>query len=119
MDMKYESEKSELDYIEIGNRVRQNRVLRHMTQDALSEACGLSTGFLGHIERGTRKPSLESLSKISQILNVSLDTLVFGDCDNFNTQLKMLSLALEGKNPDRVKGMLKTCIALAELLDCD
>lgn len=116
--MQYELKMS-LNYAEIGERIRQNRVLRHMTQDVLSEACGLSTGFLGHIERGTRKPSLETLSKISQILNVSLDILVFGECDNISTQLKILSLSLEGKNPDRVQGMLKTCIALAEQLDSD
>ena len=57
----------ELDYIAIGDRIRKYRELSRMTQEQLSESCSLSTGYIGHLERGTRSPSLETLVKISQI----------------------------------------------------
>lgn len=91
----------ELDYIAIGDRIRKYRELSRMTQEQLSESCSLSTGYIGHLERGTRSPSLETLVKISQILRVSLDDLVFGKTEINNNMIKILALTLEEKTPKR------------------
>ena len=107
----------ELDYIAIGDRIRKYRELSRMTQEQLSESCSLSTGYIGHLERGTRSPSLETLVKISQILRVSLDDLVFGKTEINNNMIKFLALTLEEKDPEKVKVFLKTVCALANKLD--
>ena len=107
----------ELDYIAIGDRIRKYRELARMTQEQLSESCSLSTGYIGHLERGTRSPSLETLVKISQILRVSLDDLVFGKTEINNNMIKILALTLEEKDPEKVKVFLKTVCALANKLD--
>ena len=107
----------ELDYIAIGDRIRKYRELSRMTQEQLSESCSLSTGYIGHLERGTRSPSLETLVKISQILRVSLDDLVFGKTEINNNMIKILALTLEEKDPEKVKVFLKTVCALANKLD--
>ena len=107
----------ELDYIAIGDRIRKYRELSRMTQEQLSESCSLSTGYIGHLERGTRSPSLETLVKISQILRVSLDDLVFGKTEINNNMIKILALTLEEKDPEKVKVILKTVCALANKLD--
>ena len=107
----------ELDYIAIGDRIRKYRELSRMTQEQLSESCSLSTGYIGHLERGTRSPSLETLVKISQILRVSLDDLVFGKTEINNNMIKILALTLEEKDPEKVKVFLKTVCALANTLD--
>lgn len=107
----------ELDYIAIGDRIRKYRELSRMTQEQLSESCSLSTGYIGHLERGTRSPSLETLVKISQILRVSLDDLVFGKTEINNNMIKILALTLEEKDPKKVKVFLKTVCALANKLD--
>ena len=107
----------ELDYIAIGDRIRKYRELSRMTQEQLSESCSLSTGYIGHLERGTRSPSLETLVKISQILRVSLDDLVFGKTEINNNMIKILALTLEEKDPEMVKVFLKTVCALANKLD--
>ena len=107
----------ELDYIAIGDRIRKYRELSRMTQEQLSESCSLSTGYIGHLERGTRSPSLKTLVKISQILRVSLDDLVFGKTEINNNMIKILALTLEEKDPDKVKVFLKTVCALANKLD--
>ena len=97
----------ELDYIAIGDRIRKYRELSRMTQEQLSESCSLSTGYIGHLERGTRSPSLETLVKISQILRVSLDDLVFGKTEINNNMIKILALTLEEKDPEKVKVISK------------
>ena len=107
----------ELDYIAIGDRIRKYRELSRMTQEQLSESCSLSTRYIGHLERGTRSPSLETLVKISQILRVSLDDLVFGKTEINNNMIKILALTLEEKDPEKVKVFLKTVCALANKLD--
>lgn len=65
-----------MDYAALGKRVRQYRRIARMTQETLSERIGISCSFLGHIERGTRKASLETLIALSNALEVSPDLLL-------------------------------------------
>lgn len=62
----------------MGRRIKRVRRQHHLTQEALAEKVGISCSFLGHLERGTRKASIETILKISEALNVSLDYLVAG-----------------------------------------
>ena len=57
-----------IDYKDFGHRVRTLRREKHMTQETLAEAAGISTSFLGHIERGTRVASIETLVLLSNAL---------------------------------------------------
>lgn len=63
-------------YQGLGKRIRQQRILAQMTQEKLAEAAGISLSFLGHIERGTRKASLDTLVKICNVLKVSPQLLL-------------------------------------------
>ena len=65
----------DIDYFEIGRRIRTARNHRHMTADQLSEQVGLASESLRHIENGSSNPSLHTLFRIAHILNVSLDYL--------------------------------------------
>jgi transcriptional regulator with XRE-family HTH domain len=71
-----------MDYIDLGHRVRKQRTQRGWTQEALAERVNVSTSFVGHVERGTRKASLETLVAIANVLNVSLDYLLSGSMNN-------------------------------------
>ena len=68
----------ELDYIKLGMRIRQVRKVRGWSQDVLAKKCGISMSFLGHIERGTRIMSLETLVSICNALDVGADELLWG-----------------------------------------
>ena len=74
------------DYAALGGRIRNARKQKHMTQEALAEACDLSTAHIGHIERGTRALSIESLITISKVLEVSTDYLLMdiSKCEDRN-----------------------------------
>ena len=68
--------KDKYDYKALGNRIRKIRKSRGFTQEQLAEACELSAAHIGHIERGTRALSIESLISISDVLDVSIDYLL-------------------------------------------
>lgn len=67
-----------MDYQAMGARIRQLRKQNGLTQAQLAQKVGISTSFMGHIERGTRIASLETLLGLSDTLEVSLDMLVTG-----------------------------------------
>lgn len=65
-----------MNYEALGRQIRKHRRDRGMTQDALAKKAGISASFLGHIERGSRKASLETLVAIANILRTGTDTLL-------------------------------------------
>lgn len=60
----------------VGNRLKQLRIARELSQDALGKLCNLSRGSICCYERGERTPDIEMLLKFSQIFNTSIDYLV-------------------------------------------
>ena len=67
-----------MEYEKMGARIRGFRKERGITQAGLAAEIGISTSFMGHIERGTRVMSIDTLVKLSDALGVSADTLVKG-----------------------------------------
>lgn len=65
-----------VDYIQIGKNVRRYRLLADMTQEELADACDISLTHMSHIETASTKLSLPCLVKISEILNVPVDSLL-------------------------------------------
>ena len=65
-----------MDYVDLGNRVRRKRKQLGWTQDMLAAKIGVSTSFIGHIERGSRNASLETLVQIANALEVGTDYLL-------------------------------------------
>ncbi|WP_213950551.1 helix-turn-helix domain-containing protein [Tepidanaerobacter syntrophicus] len=56
--------------------IRSLRQKRNMTLEDLARQTGLSVSYLSEVERGKKQPSLETLEKISQALNISRDALL-------------------------------------------
>ena len=70
-----------MDYQALGQKVRFVRKQKNMTQEQLAEAVGISASFLGHIERGTRVASLETLVALCKTLNVGPEYLLGHELD--------------------------------------
>lgn len=68
----------EFSYYETGRRVRQRRQELDMTQGKLACKVGVSGSFIGHIERGEKKASIETLVMLCECLDVSADWLLLG-----------------------------------------
>ena len=67
-----------LDYDLIAKRIRQYRHSLSWTQEELATHVGVSTTFIGQLERGEKKPSLETVVRLCKTLGVSVDALVLG-----------------------------------------
>lgn len=59
-----------------GKGIRERRLAQKLTQEDLGELAGIHYTFLGHIERGNKVPSLETLLRIAKALRVRPSTLV-------------------------------------------
>lgn len=62
----------------MGVRIKKSRVIHGYTQEKLAELAEISTSFVGHVERGEKIPSIETLANLSRVLEESLDYIVFG-----------------------------------------
>src|SRR4051812_24037202 len=60
---------------ELGEFIRDQRHLGHLSLRKLSEQAGISNPYLSQIERGLRKPSAEILQSIAKGLRISAETL--------------------------------------------
>ncbi len=68
-----------MNYELLGKKIREQRKLKKYTLEQLAEKLDVSTTFIGQIERAKGIPSLETLVKIANVLEVSIDSLVFED----------------------------------------
>jgi transcriptional regulator with XRE-family HTH domain len=67
----------------IGDRIREIREARKMTQDLLAEKSAISKGFLSDVENNKRNVSSENLLRIANVLGASLDYLLRGATTEF------------------------------------
>jgi len=91
---------------QLGVRIRQYRKKIGLTQEELAFNSNISVSFLGDIERGNKKPSIESLEKLLKVLGVTFqvffdfETVIkpLKDC----TALEKLNMELQDRSEDEV-----------------
>ena len=94
-------------YVDIGRRIRELRISSKLTQNELSNKAHISLSFLGHIERGSRKLSVETLYAIATALNCSSDRLMGlprPDKTRLESARELLRLALEMSEENLLPG---------------
>lgn len=84
--------------VKIGMRIRHLRNMKELSQEKLALEAGLNPAFLGHIERGLKCPTIDTLSKIATALNISLSELVNVDSETSNNSAALDKIALCLKN---------------------
>ena len=67
-----------MNYALLGKRIRDERLLLRWTLEKLAELTDKSINFIGQIERGEGKPSLETLVDIANALGTTVDSLQIG-----------------------------------------
>lgn len=109
--------KDSFDYAALGERIRKARKKMHLTQEQLAEACDLSTAHIGHIERGTRALSIESLIAISRILNASTDYLLLDISNPTDKTITSVLNAINNTDKDKYNRFYSVIKILAENID--
>ena len=67
-----------IDMNKIGERIRNIRKSKKMTQAQLAEYAGLSTEYVCEIENCKKRASLIAFVGISEVLEMSMDELLYG-----------------------------------------
>ncbi|MED4843934.1 helix-turn-helix domain-containing protein [Bacillus atrophaeus] len=73
----------------LGDRLKELRDSKKLTQDKLAEILGISRGTYAHYEINKRKPDYETLIKLADFYGVSTDYLLRGE--NKETQEKIFN----------------------------
>jgi len=68
-----------IDYKELGKRIRAERRKQDLTQEKLAEMADISESFMGHIERGGRTLSIETLAKLANALKLNIEYILSGE----------------------------------------
>ena len=59
----------------IGKNIRHQRLSRNISVEEFADMMGVSTGFIGLMERGLRGTTSSGIHKISKALGISIDAL--------------------------------------------
>lgn len=89
-----------MNYTVMGKNIARIRNKNLLTQEQLAEKIDVSTVFISQIETAVRKPSLETIYKISIVLNTTIDALVGND--NLQTKYDEIAKLLNDKNSDEL-----------------
>ena len=87
----------------MSNRIKKRREALCFTQEGFSEKIGLSISSYSKIENAFQKPALDTLIKIAQRLEVTLDYLVFGSEEQLGELIDVDKIKAILKNADKNK----------------
>lgn len=76
----------------LGERLRQQRKLRCLTQEQLAERLDISIKHYSEAERGLTGMSVENLIKVSEELQISLDYLIKGISIDYPVPVRMIEI---------------------------
>lgn len=102
--------------IEIGNKIKELRNLKGLTQEELADRCELSKGFISQLENDLTSPSIATLMDILQCLGTNLkdffddaddEQIVFGKEDFFEKIDTELGNKVEWIIPNAQKNMME------------
>ena len=65
--------------VQMGQRIRELRTDRQMNQEELAFKAGISPAHLGQIERATKNPTIDTISRIASALSVPITELFSDD----------------------------------------
>jgi len=105
-----------------GKRIKQLRTENKISQEELANKIGIHANHLSRYERDVTSPSIEVVKKIAEALEVSIDTLVFGEQNNIDgiNDRELVALFkkvqfLPNKQKDTVKDFLSAFVLKADL----
>lgn len=105
------------DYLNLGKRIRGKRKAKGWSQEELAGKCGISISFMGHIERSTRKMSLETFVAMCEVLEVSADELLWGTKRTCGSNVQKLLNDADGLAENKAGMFMKIMDRVAEVMN--
>lgn len=81
----------------VGKNIRKYRLIKDISQEALSLSAGLNPAYIGRLERGEKCPTIDTLYKICDALEISVcELLTFEQNESADAEAKFrIEKALE------------------------
>lgn len=90
--------------VQVGHRIRELRLARRMTQQALAEKAGLNDKHLGVIERTGKDLALSTMTRIADALNVPVaELLQTPPRDDLDVVKRMVRDVVSARDPEVVR----------------
>ena len=105
-----------VDYEEVGKRIRYCRRRKGITQEQLAFEINTSAAYLSNIERAKKKPSLQKLIQIAEVLEVSIEELVSPSSDSINTSANVLGQIMQVDSDNDRKRLVKNLFEIINIL---
>ena len=110
----------------VGQRIINRRKQLGMTRDQLSDFLQITYKGLSQIERGEHGCSVARLIQISNILNLSLDDLLFGkhelsehELEQIHTARGRIDLLLENRTETQLNSIYHVLLAIVSYMPLD
>lgn len=104
-----------LDYNIIGERLKQARINKKLTQENLAEQLDVSVAFLSRIERGSSLINLKRLNQICSILDVTEGEILNGVSKDSHSYLnKDFSNLIKDCPPEKINLIYKIAKVIVE-----
>ena len=107
----------DFNYAAMGQRIKKARKAKKLTQEQLAELCDLSTTHIGHVERGSRALSIETLVKLAMVLEVSTDYLLLDVVTDNDTTFEKIIVAVGEYPTDHIDRFYNVVKILADNID--
>jgi len=76
MQVHFEQDTQEVNFFDVGDRIRILRTTQKKTLQEVADSCGLSKSMISKIENNKTVPSVATLVKIAQILGTTISVLL-------------------------------------------
>lgn len=100
-----------------GERVKNIRKSRKMTQEKLAETIGIEPAHLCKMENGTHFPSLKTLLKLVNVLGMEIEDFFTFSLNQKNPRYEKLILDIQTLNDKELDFIQKTVSSLIKMRD--
>ena len=101
---------------EIGNRIRNERKHKGLSQENLAFDAGIHTSYYGCIERGEKCPTVDTIYKISNALDIPVSRLLpdtSSKADSPAERINAALLSLPKDKQERLAEIFESIIGIA------
>jgi len=78
-----------------GEKIKEFRLIKGLTQEEFAESLGYSQNFLSAIEVGKVEPSRDFLIKLNEVFGISSDYILYGSDDERKNLIKEMNVKYE------------------------
>ena len=93
------------------DRIRHFRLVKGFSQECLALSAGINTAYLGLVERSVKCPSIDTLNKIANALNIPLYELVKFDDDrqanDNHDAIERITLIMNGLSKEEAEWIVR------------